>query len=78
MTPPPGPHEVVRALWARQNAGSLPGARTDGRRIALAIEGGGQRGDPGGGGAPGQRAAVGHIGQLRVDDRRGAGSQRGG
>ncbi len=35
-------HEVVRALRAR--AGSRPGARDDGFRVALAVEGGGMRG----------------------------------
>jgi predicted acylesterase/phospholipase RssA len=38
------PHEVLRALTARRAAGSQPGARDDGLRIALAIEGGGMRG----------------------------------
>jgi len=37
-------HEVLRALAARVAAGSQPGARRDGLRIALAIEGGGMRG----------------------------------
>jgi predicted acylesterase/phospholipase RssA len=35
---------VLRALAARRRAGSQPGARRDGFRIALAIEGGGMRG----------------------------------
>jgi predicted patatin/cPLA2 family phospholipase len=38
------PHEVLRALAARRDAGSQPLARDDGMRIALAIEGGGMRG----------------------------------
>jgi predicted patatin/cPLA2 family phospholipase len=38
------PHEVLRALAARARAGSQPGSRGDGLRIALAIEGGGMRG----------------------------------
>jgi predicted patatin/cPLA2 family phospholipase len=38
------PHEVLRALAARARAGSQPGSRDDGLRIALAIEGGGMRG----------------------------------
>jgi len=38
------PHEVLRALAARVAAGSQPGARHDGFRIALAVEGGGMRG----------------------------------
>src|SRR6266576_197554 len=37
-------HEVLRVLGARTAEGSLPGARTDGFRVALAIEGGGMRG----------------------------------
>jgi predicted acylesterase/phospholipase RssA len=37
-------HEVLRALADRARAGSLPGRRDDGMRIALAIEGGGMRG----------------------------------
>ncbi|MGH3254352.1 MAG: patatin-like phospholipase family protein [Streptosporangiaceae bacterium] len=44
---PDGPaarHEVLRALAARVAAASQPGARRDGLRIALAIEGGGMRG----------------------------------
>jgi predicted patatin/cPLA2 family phospholipase len=40
----PAPHEVLRALATRRAAGSQPGARDDGLRIALAIEGGGMRG----------------------------------
>ena len=39
-----GRHEVVRALLVRREACSQPGARDDGLRIALAIEGGGMRG----------------------------------
>ena len=38
------PHEVLRALAARHRTGSRPGARADGLRIALVIEGGGMRG----------------------------------
>ena len=41
---PAAAHEVARALAARVRAGSQPGARRDGLRIALAIEGGGMRG----------------------------------
>jgi predicted patatin/cPLA2 family phospholipase len=37
-------HEVVRVLGERGQAGSLPGARHDGFRVALAIEGGAMRG----------------------------------
>jgi predicted patatin/cPLA2 family phospholipase len=42
--PQPAAHEVLRALAARAAAGSQPGARDDGLRIALIIEGGGMRG----------------------------------
>jgi predicted patatin/cPLA2 family phospholipase len=44
-----GPHEVVRVLAARARAGSKPGARDDGLRVALAVEGGGMRGTISGG-----------------------------
>ena len=37
-------HPVVRTLQRRREEGSRPGARTDGRRVALVIEGGGMRG----------------------------------
>ena len=37
-------HEVLRVLGERARAGSLPGERRDGFRVALAIEGGGMRG----------------------------------
>ena len=46
---PAAPHEVLRALAARTRAGSQPGARDDGLRIVLAIEGGGMRGTISGG-----------------------------
>jgi predicted patatin/cPLA2 family phospholipase len=36
--------EVLRVLAARARAGSTPGARGDGLRVALAVEGGGMRG----------------------------------
>ena len=42
-------HEVLRALAARARTGSMPGARDDGLRIALAVEGGGMRGTISGG-----------------------------
>ncbi|MCX4403074.1 patatin-like phospholipase family protein [Streptomyces sp. NBC_01764] len=41
---PEVPHPVWRVLTERAQAGSRPGARTDGHRVALAIEGGGMRG----------------------------------
>ena len=37
-------HPVVQAVLRRREEGSRPGARTDGRRVALVIEGGGMRG----------------------------------
>jgi predicted patatin/cPLA2 family phospholipase len=37
-------HPVVQTLLRRRAEGSRPGARTDGRRVALVIEGGGMRG----------------------------------
>src|ERR1700683_4377891 len=37
-------HPVVAAILGRRDEGSLPGERSDGRRIALVIEGGGMRG----------------------------------
>ncbi|MFE9426776.1 patatin family protein [Kitasatospora sp. NPDC006697] len=40
----PDPHPVLAALAERARTGSRPGARTDGHRIALAVEGGGMRG----------------------------------
>ncbi|MET7974708.1 patatin-like phospholipase family protein [Streptomyces mirabilis] len=43
-TEPEGPHPVWRVLTERAQADSRPGARADGYRVALAIEGGGMRG----------------------------------
>jgi predicted patatin/cPLA2 family phospholipase len=37
-------HPVVQTIRRRREEGSRPGARTDGRRVALVIEGGGMRG----------------------------------
>ncbi len=37
-------HPVIELLRRRRSEGSRPGQRTDGRRVALAIEGGGMRG----------------------------------
>ena len=37
-------HPVLRALLERKRSGSKPGARTDGMRIGLAVEGGGMKG----------------------------------
>jgi predicted patatin/cPLA2 family phospholipase len=39
-----GVHPVVEVLRARRDQGSLPGERSDGCRVALAVEGGGMRG----------------------------------
>lgn len=39
-----GVHPVVEVLRARRDRGSLPGQRSDGCRVALAVEGGGMRG----------------------------------
>jgi predicted patatin/cPLA2 family phospholipase len=44
MTEDQRDHPVIRALHRRRDEGSRPGERTDGRRIALVIEGGGMRG----------------------------------
>ena len=48
VPPPPPPvdpsHPVLALLAARARAGSTPGARTDGARLALVVEGGGMRG----------------------------------
>ena len=38
-------HPVLRALLERKRSGSKPGARTDGMRIGLAVEGGSMKGD---------------------------------
>jgi len=44
-----GDTEVLRAMVRRRDAGSRPGARTDGLRLALVVSGGGMRGAyPGG------------------------------
>jgi predicted patatin/cPLA2 family phospholipase len=37
-------HPVAQLLYQRRNEGSLPGARTDGCRVGLVVEGGGMRG----------------------------------
>jgi len=37
-------HDVVKLLHRRRAEGSRPGRRTDGRRVALVVEGGGMRG----------------------------------
>jgi predicted patatin/cPLA2 family phospholipase len=40
----PAHHPVLRALLERKRSGSKPGARSDGMRVGLAVEGGGMRG----------------------------------
>jgi predicted patatin/cPLA2 family phospholipase len=44
MTEDQRDHPVVALIRRRREQGSLPGARDDGRRVALVIEGGGMRG----------------------------------
>jgi predicted patatin/cPLA2 family phospholipase len=44
MTEDQREHPVVALIRSRREQGSKPGARTDGRRVALVIEGGGMRG----------------------------------
>ena len=39
-----GVHPVLELISERMAAGSVPGQRTDGRRLALAVEGGSSRG----------------------------------
>ena len=40
----PVPHPVAQILYRRRNEGSVPGARSDGYRVGLVVEGGGMRG----------------------------------
>src|ERR1700748_3065751 len=44
MTEDQREHPVVQLIRRRRDEGSRPGARADGRRVALVIEGGGMRG----------------------------------
>jgi predicted patatin/cPLA2 family phospholipase len=44
MTEDQREHPVIQLIRRRRDEGSKPGARTDGRRVALVIEGGGMRG----------------------------------
>lgn len=46
---PTASEAVVQLIKARKASGSIPGSRTDGRKLALAIEGGGMRGVVSGG-----------------------------
>jgi predicted acylesterase/phospholipase RssA len=58
------PHEVLRVLGERLRSGSSPGNRTDGLRIALAIEGGGMRGTV----SAGMALALHELGLVRAFD----------
>src|ERR1700761_6848691 len=44
MTEDQREHPVIQLIRRRREEGSRPGTRTDGRRVALVIEGGGMRG----------------------------------
>src|ERR1700753_3379978 len=44
MTEDQREHPVIQLIRRRRDEGSRPGTRTDGRRVALVIEGGGMRG----------------------------------
>jgi predicted patatin/cPLA2 family phospholipase len=57
-------HRVVETILRRREEGSQPGARSDGRRVALAIEGGGMRGVV----SAGMTAAVEQLGLLDAFD----------
>jgi predicted patatin/cPLA2 family phospholipase len=57
-------HQVLRALGERVRSGSRPGNRTDGLRIALAIEGGGMRGTV----SAGMALALHELGLVRAFD----------
>ena len=57
-------HPVVQTLRRRREEGSRPGARTDGRRVALVIEGGGMRGVV----SAGMTAAIEQLGLTETFD----------
>jgi predicted patatin/cPLA2 family phospholipase len=57
-------HEVLQVIGERARSGSQPGARTDGLRIALAIEGGGMRGTV----TAGMALALHELGLIRAFD----------
>jgi predicted patatin/cPLA2 family phospholipase len=57
-------HPVVQTLLRRKTEGSRPGARSDGRRVALVIEGGGLRGVV----SAGMTAAIEQLGLLDAFD----------
>src|SRR5690242_8962304 len=58
MTEDQREHPVVQLIRRRRDEGSQPGQRTDGRRVALVIEGGGMRGVV----SPGMTAAIEQLG----------------
>jgi len=57
-------HDVLRVLAERTRAGSQPGRRDDGFRVALAIEGGGMRGTI----SAGMALALGELGLVPAFD----------
>ncbi|MGA6164993.1 patatin-like phospholipase family protein [Amycolatopsis magusensis] len=57
-------HRLLSVLAERAAAGSLPGARQDGQRVALAIEGGGMRGTV----SAGMASALEELGLLPLFD----------
>lgn len=61
---PDSVHNVVRILHERRRRGSRPGARDDGRRVALAVEGGGMRGCV----SAGMVVAIDHLGLRECVD----------
>ncbi len=64
MTEDQRDHPVVALVSKRRDEGSLPGAREDGRRIALVIEGGGMRGVV----SAGMTAAIEQLGLTNAFD----------
>ncbi|MBV8954803.1 MAG: patatin-like phospholipase family protein [Solirubrobacterales bacterium] len=58
------PHPVVQTVLRRGSEGSRPGARSDGRRVVLVIEGGGMRGVV----SAGMTAAIEQLGLLDAFD----------
>ena len=57
-------HPVLEIIWQRAESGSLPGARRDPHRVALALEGGGMRGVV----SAGMAAAVERLGLTNAFD----------
>ncbi|MCL2417932.1 MAG: patatin-like phospholipase family protein [Conexibacteraceae bacterium] len=64
MTEDQRDHPVVALILRRREQGSLPGRRTDGRRVALVIEGGGMRGVV----SAGMTAAIEQLGLTNAFD----------